>query len=365
MINVCHVISDTNFGGAGRVLLHYCRYYDQSQFRLSVIVPKGSMLIPAIKETSVTVLEMDGLYDRAFSVNDVSRLIKLFRRQSFALIHSHGALSARIAAKICHIPVVYTRHSVFDLPPSHTSFPRKQLQGWLNNHFADGIIAVSPAAKELLAVSGTKPDHIRVIFNGVPPIEKGSAPFRSRYGFSGQDLVLGIVARLDPVKGHLVLLEAMTKLPDAIKLLIAGTGSEERSLREYAKQHALSGRVVFCGFVDDVGGLMNSLDLQINASFGTEATSMALLEGFSLGIPAIVSDFGGNPYVVENGVSGLIVPRQNPEALAQAILTLWKDPKLLHRLKEGAGRAYQEYFRVEIMTRQTEKYYREVLKKHA
>lgn len=361
MINICHVVSDTNFGGAGRVLLHCCTYADTSKFSLTVVLPKGSALLEHLRGTPAALIEVDGLYDRSFSRADVRLLTKLFRSRDFQLIHSHGALSARIAAKRCRLPVIYTRHSVFDLPGYATRFPVRQLQGFLNNRLADGVIAVSPAAKELLVATGSDPRKIRVIFNGVPPVPPGEPVFRRRYGLKDDDFVLGIVARLEPVKGHSDLLQALKLLPPFVKVLIAGTGSAAQALRQEAQ--GMEDRVFFCGFVEDVPGLMNSLDLQVNASYGTEATSMALLEGFSLGLPAVVSDFGGNPYVVEDGVNGLIFPARNPAALADAIRRIAEDPALCTHLSEGARKSYAERFRVQQMVRQTEDYYTEVLKR--
>lgn len=81
----------------------------------------------------------------------------------------------------------------------------------------------------------------------------------------------------------------------------------------------------FAGFVEDVTPLMNITDIQVNASYGTEATSLSLLEGMSLGIPAVVSDFGGNPGVITDGENGLITPQKDADALADALIRLCGD----------------------------------------
>ena len=75
-----------------------------------------------------------------------------------------------------------------------------------------------------------------------------------------------------------------------------------------------------------MAGLLNVLDVQLNASWGTEATSMALLEGMSLGLPTVASDYGGNPWVVRDGETGLIFPRRDPAALAGAMERLMNSP---------------------------------------
>ncbi len=353
MIRIAHCISDTNFGGAGRVLLHYCKEQDRKHFELTVFLPKGSALLPHLREAGVKIIELDGLYDRSLHWKDIGLLRRALK--GFDLVHAHGALSARIAARLAGVRVIYTRHSIFELKKISRFAPVRWLKGLIERLFADGIIAVSPAAKELLVQSGTPSSMIRVIFNGVAPLKREEPIYREE-GF-----MVGIAARLTKVKGHEDLLRAFAALPEGIKLLIAGEGPEEQALRTLSEELGLSERVRFLGFTQEIAGLMSSLDLQINASFGTEATSMALLEGFSLGVPAVVTDFGGNPYVVEAGVSGEIVPAREPAAMAEAILRIAKDSAYHQRLQQGAAEAYQKKFRAARMVRETESYYREVL----
>ena len=111
-----------------------------------------------------------------------------------------------------------------------------------------------------------------------------------------------------------------------------------------------------------VDKLMNITDVQANASFGTEATSLALLEGMSLGIPAVVSDFGGNPGVIKSGKNGFIVPKQNAHALAEGIEKLLTDDELYKELSDGSKKIFSETFTAKAMTRNTENLYLDTIK---
>lgn len=118
MIRVLNVISDTNIGGAGRVILNYLRYADSSRFETWVAVPKGSLLKEPLEEAGARVLEVDGMADRSYHKEDVKALKELLRRERPDLVHTHGALSGRVAARQCGVPVVYSGTPPSRYPPS-------------------------------------------------------------------------------------------------------------------------------------------------------------------------------------------------------------------------------------------------------
>ncbi len=365
MIKVMHCISDTNFGGAGRVLLNYLNHFDRSAFEIIVVIPKGSKLLQYLDDGAYRVVEFDGLYDRSYHRNDVKGLKDLICQYRPDVVHSHGALSARIAAKKCKCKIVYTRHSVFDLPKWQTMVPGKWLLGFMNTYYADRIIAVSPAAKTLLIESGTSADMIDVVFNGVEAMrscdEETAQLARDRFGIRPNTFVCSIIARLEEVKGHKYVIDAAKLLKEQgqsdVQILIAGAGGIEEELKAYAAQQDVMDLVRFIGFVREMDQLLSVTDLQLNASFGTEATSMSLLEGFSLGVPAVVSDFGGNPFVVEHGENGLIFAKKDAHALFEAILAMKQDDALLKRCMRGAKQSFETRFTAEKMTIEMEKVY--------
>ena len=104
MTRVLNILSDTNVGGAGRVILNYLRYSDTSRFETLVVLPRGGLLKPPLEEAGARVLEVEGIADRSFHRNDVRLLKGLLRREKPDLVHTHGCLSGRIAAKACRIP---------------------------------------------------------------------------------------------------------------------------------------------------------------------------------------------------------------------------------------------------------------------
>ncbi len=365
MIKVIEVSSDSNIGGAGKCILTLLREMDRSQFEPVAVLPKNSLLKPHIDELNVRVIEADGIAEKSLDFAAISTLKKIFKEEKPDIVHTHASMSARIAAKLAGAKVVYTRHSVFEPSRTISQGLGKLINGAVNNLFADRIIAVAQAAKENLLATGVSEKKIDVILNGVYPLlPSDGSEMRSRLGIAEDEKVVSIVARLEDIKGHDYFIEAANMLLEKgcrAKFVIAGTGSYEEHLKKKVKELKQEDNIIFTGFISDVDKLMSITDIQANASFGTEATSLALLEGMSLGIPAVVSNFGGNPGVVQNGINGFIVPKQDSAALAEGIGKLLGDEELYRKLSEGSVRIFNEVFTAEKMTKNTEDVYRRLM----
>ncbi len=368
MIKIIHVITDSNIGGAGKVLLNLLSGFDRKKFDMIVVLPEKSLLIPELKALNIRYIELSDIGEKSLSIKGIDKYKKVFVDEKPDIVHTHASFSARIAAKRLKIKVVNTRHSVFDQPGYKKSFPAKNILGYFNNHYSDVIIAVSPAAKDNIVEIGTNPNIVKVVFNGVdkPALlnESEKAAYRHSIGVSEKSFLCAIIARLEEVKGHFYILEAAKLLQDAkqdVIVAVAGTGATEEALRKKALDEGIK-NVLFLGFVSDVYKLENVMDLQLNASFGTEATSASLLEGMSLGIPALVSDFGGNPYVIESGVNGLVVPKKNPKAIFDGILKFKENPEFYKICSENSVIIYNERFTVSAMVENTQDVYFSLMK---
>lgn len=365
---ITEVSSDTNIGGAGKCLITLLENFDRKRFDVDVILPPNSLLKPHIERLGAEVIEAEGIAEKSLSMGSIKTLEQIFKNKRPHLVHTHASMSARIAARRAGAKVIYTRHSVFPPPKMLTSFPGRQINGMLNNHYADGIIAVAEAAKDNLTDTGVDPSKIRVILNGVEPLAPALGAekdgIRQRFGIEGDKKVISIVARLEDIKGHEYFIEAADMLlrdgADA-RFMIAGTGSYEDVLKKKVKSMGLEKDIIFTGFISDVDKLMSITDIQVNASYGTEATSLALLEGMSIGVPAVVSDFGGNPGVIKNNENGFVVAKQNSAALAVAIGRLLSDTELYARMSARAQDIFSHTFTAAAMTRNTEKFYIDVL----
>ena len=370
MLKILNIISDKNIGGAGRCVLTFLKYYDRKQFAVKVVVPKGSLLKPEIEKLHTKVIEVDGIADKSFDGKAIGKLNRIIKREKPDIVHTHGTVTGRISGRLCGKKVVYTRHSVFPVSPRIQKGLGRFLNKHLNEFLSDDIIAVAEAAKENLTDGGIAPEKIKVILNGVEQVKKASdesiANMKEQYGIGAEDFVIGILARLDAVKGHRFLIEAAERLKQegyAIKVLIAGTGDQEEALKALIKEKGLENTVVFTGFLSDVAGFLSLLDVQANASYGTEATSLALLEGMSLGIPAVVSRYGGNPGVITHGENGYLFESKNSKALADFLKKMMEDTEAYGYMQKRAKEIFQEKFTAETYARQIEAVYRGLTKR--
>lgn len=369
MIKLYHVISDTNIGGAGTLLLNYLANADRGAFDITVVLPRGSALKARVEALGVPVIETEYGRDRSYERGATAEFRRIFRDAKPDIVHTHSSFSAKLAAWQIGVSVrVYTRHSVFPPPRKLTTFPGKQVSGLVNNTLSTHIIAVAQAAADNLTDTGVDPRKIEVIVNGVepmtPPTAEARRALRASMGWDDSHFVVGMSARLEEVKGHRYFLDAAAALAAEepnMRFLIIGTGACEADLRAQAARLGIADRVCFAGFVTNVADYVGSMDLVVNCSFGTEATSLALAEAMSLSRPIVATTYGGNPYMVEDGVNGYLVPIKDAPALADAILRVRRDPDNYARLCEGAYARYHERFTAAAMTRRMEELYRRAL----
>lgn len=364
-IKVLHVLTDTNIGGAGTLLINYLRCFDREKYDISVCLPEGAALTPKVEAVGYRVIPLKHGHDKSFDMSALAEYTKLFREEKPDIVHTHSAFSAKLAAFLAGVKSrIYTRHCAFEMPRKLTTFPGKQINGFINNTLATEIVAVADAAKDNLTETGVSEKKITVIVNGVLPLREVTPEEveakRAELGIEDGTFVCGIAARLEHYKGHAYLLDTVKELSETnpdFKLLIMGRGSEEENLKAKAKALGIEDKVVFVGFVTDLAPYYHVMDLSLNCSYGTEATSMALGEGMSLSIPAVVTSFGGNPYMVEDDVNGYLVPTKDPHAMAEAIRRIMEDAELAEKLGRGARAMFEERFTAEAMTRKLEAIY--------
>lgn len=368
MIKVLNIITDTNIGGAGHVLLNYLRHADRPAFETVVALPQGSALADPVRALDVPVREVGGMADRSLAPGAVSALCRVIGEVGPDVVHTHGSLSGRVAARIKGCKAVYTKHCAF--PPGRllSSPPGRLANRALDKLLDGGIIAMGDAARDVLVQTGIPERKITVLLNGVsplpPPSPEDRAAARARYGLEPEDFVLGILARIESYKGHAVLLDAARELLDQgrrVKVLIAGTGSAGADIQKRAEALP-AGTVRFAGFVREVERVLWAMDVQVNASTESEASNLSLLEGMSIGLPAIASDVGGNPLHIFDGQNGLVVPRGDSRALAAAAARLMDDPVEREEMGRRAVEIYRSRFTGDIFARNIENVYRDVLK---
>ncbi len=279
---------------------------------------------------------------------------RLARQQDVKLIHAHefGANTyGALAARILGIPLVATVHGRH----YYADRASRRLAYRIVSRIAT-MVAVSEDVKRFLVkVTGAAERRIRVVYNGIGKLASLPADEvcqrRLALGLTGEDRVVGVVGSLYGVKGHRYLLEAAPQILEACPsatFLIVGCGELEAELRAQAKRLGLDGRVRFLGFREDVGELLSLFDVFALPSL-SEGLSIALLEAMAAGKPVVATNVGGNPELIIDCETGLLVPAGDVRKLAAAIGKLLKDPAEARRLGENGMNRAKRCFGLESM----------------
>lgn len=364
-MKVLHVISDTNIGGAGVLLSNLLTCFDREKVDSIVALPCGSKLAPRVIKLGVPVLYLSELCER-ISMGSVWELSRIIKKNNVNVVHTNAAVSARVAARLCHVPVLHTRHCCF--PPSgalKSPFVRR-IAGFGNRLLSDYVIATAEAAAENLRELGIPEHKMSVIINGSLPVKEVDENIlnatREKYGIDAGDFTVGICARLEDCKGHDTFLSAAAILRKAypeipFRFLIIGEGSRRQELEKMTADLGLSKFVIFTGFVADMAPIYRILRVNVNCSCGTETSCLAISEGMSVGLPTVASDYGGNVAMIGESDAGFLFPVGDAEALANAILQIAKDGELEKKMKCAARERYLSHFTAEKMSREVERVY--------
>ena len=365
MIKILHFITDSNIGGAGNLLCQQIKGIDKRKFSITVALPKKSALIGKLKHLPCKIIECRYGADKSFSLESITESYGLIKALRPDIVHSHGSLSSRIAATALNIPCrVFTRHCAPPVSKMMKNPLIRYTNGGINNLLSTAIVAVSVSAKQNLCDMGCSSHKITTVINGASPLrilsDSEKEYLRIKYGLSTENFVISYFARLEEEKGHKTLLRAAQickKYYPNFRFFIVGTGSFEAKLKNYTSKMGISDTVHFVGFCEDVAPFFNITDVNVNCSYVSETASLSLSEGMSLGIPAIASDIGGNPYMVKNCENGLIFPARNADALAMAIIRLYRDKKLYKKCSLGAYKRYQDELNDRIMCQRMNSFY--------
>jgi len=243
------------------------------------------------------------------------------------LIDAHyfypDGVAAMLLGKRLGKPVVITARGSDISQIADFTLPRRQI-AWAARR-ASGLIAVCQALKQAMIGLGMEAQKIHVLSNGVDLLRFRPRPrdaARRRLGLTGPTLLS--VGLLIPRKGHDLVIESLTRLPE-FSLMIAGDGPERGALEALARARGLGDRVRFCGMVapQDLPELYSAADALILAS-SREGWANVLLESMACGTPAIATDVWGNAEVVTEPAAGRLVAR-TPDGIAAGVRCLFKD----------------------------------------
>jgi glycosyltransferase involved in cell wall biosynthesis len=371
---IAYVIPRMWVGGAPNHLLHVLERLDRRRFApllccLTTDRKESVPLLDRVRALGVPILDA-GLRDapnalvRPSSWLRMARLARELRRRRVRIVHSYlfhanwfGTLTARLAG----IPVAIVSKRSMDVYPR----ARDRWACRLADRLADCVTAVAHAVRDHVHAEDRCPlEKIVVIPNGIGAPAPAAGPDRTAVLQVGAaDRVIGTISRLVWKRGHEELLQAASMIaavePSA-RLVMVGDGPLRPTLEARARDLGLNGAVRFLGAVPRAASFLPHFDVFVLSSVW-EGMSNSLLEAMAAGRPVVATRVGGNPEVVVDGETGLLVPPRDPRALADAVLRLLGDPALAGRLGEAARRRVESQFTLEQMVSRMQELYDQLL----
>jgi glycosyltransferase involved in cell wall biosynthesis len=362
-IRVLELLVSTELGGGPAHVRDLVSVLPREAFIVTVAGPAGG---PHERDFAALGAEFVGVRADRLSPRVLLRVIRLMRRRRIQVVHSHGkgpGLYGRLAARLTGARAIHTFHGIH-----YEGYPRlyleveRRLARWSHT-----VVHVSESqARDATALGLAPPGRSRVIVNGIdlsraratidrPPLA------RRQLGLEAEDLVIGTVARFDPVKDLDVLLRAFARLLrdlHAARLFMVGNGPESARLRALAQDLGVGGRVVFAGPLPDAIRCLPLVDLYVSAS-RREGLPMALLEAMACERAVVATRAPGHVDAVEDGVTGLLVPIGDALALAEAAAVLLREPARRRALGEAGRMRVERHFTLARMGGEIAALYRE------
>lgn len=351
-LRIVHTVSSLKFGGMEQFVVRLAGAQAKQGHHVSVLALRGGPLADDLGAASVKAFVLDGQSSAWRFTRGVARLA-LARPH---IIHCHNSPSLRYAVSgklAAAAKLILTVHG-------ECMGDVRQCSEWELRQI-DTVVGVSTDVANRSYTRYGAYSPWTVIPNGVTP----GTPQRSREEVRRElNLPTGptaiVVARLDPVKDQETLLRAAAMLNAsgiAMNVLIVGDGSERERLEQLLPELGLSrDRIRFLGFRTDVPDLLLASDLFVLSSL-QEGLPLATLEAMAQGLAVVQTAVGGVPELIEHGRNGLLVPKQQPESLAQAIRNVIADPALGRALAEaGRHTVFTEYSFEHMVQRYEELY---------
>jgi len=363
-LNVIRIISFLPIGGVENTLLATLPLFDKNRFNISVCCTyRKGPIADRLEEKGIPV-HCCRVASRLHPIH-LWRLSRWLKENKADIVHTHmysSNISGVIAARLAHIPVIINHiHSTHEWKSWN-----RILMERLVDRFRIGTIAVSQYVKNLyLQKTGLACENkIRVLHNIArfsPKSIGDKARLRREPGFPPEGPVVGTVARLVPIKGVDIFIRAAAEVCGRrkdVSFVIVGEGKERRGLETMAEGLGLKRCLFFAGERQNIADFYDLFDIFVLSS-RAEGFGIVILEAMHHDIPVIAAAVGGVPEIVVNGVTGILVPPESPQSLAEAIISLLDNSEQGRRLVEEA-RKRLELFTVERYVETLESYYEEL-----
>ncbi|HLA16287.1 MAG TPA: glycosyltransferase [Candidatus Limnocylindrales bacterium] len=363
-VRVVEVMATGTSGGAQEHLYNLLSRIDRTRYEVSVVSLSAGVAVRRLARLGIQTLVIDDHDDEIAAQTLASQLAA----SSPDIVHNHMYRAEVVGTKGVMAMARAGHRRPYVVSTIHSSRVRstedRTLVASLTREM-DRLIAVSRTIVDKVADERGSSVPVSLVYNGIDldryDHQEPCCTLREEYGMEPSARIVGVVARLEVEKGHRTLFEAwplvLRRCPDAY-LLVVGEGSQRAALESVARDLRIAHRVVFAGRRDDVPAVTAALDVSVLPSY-REAQGLAVLEAMALSRPVVATAVGGIVEMIDDGVTGLLVPPHEPESLAAAIARLLADNPLADTIARRAHDMVHDRFCVELMVKAIEEIYDE------
>ena len=368
-VKVLYVFYEPSHSGQATHVLSLVKHLDRERYNITVICPHGDEITQAeLRTLGVRVLPWQ--MNKLKNLRPALSLIRLCEAERFTVVHVHSmeaGLWARMAAKAAGVPVVIYTPQNIDVRSKWLQrlypFVEKALSSC-----TDMTISVNEADRtRLIQRRMAHPDKVVTIYNGIDPARfelKGSQDeYKQRLGVNRHKPLVLQMGRLKEQKApHDFLLAAARILPETpdAQFALLGEGPLETDLRRLALELGIAPNVHFLGWREDVPETLAAADVSVLTSLW-EGLPYSVLESMAAGKPVVATSVHGSRELVVDSETGFLVPPRDPQAVAEKVITLLRDPGLAAKMGKSGRRRVEERFSVQAMVQKTEALYQSLL----
>lgn len=370
---VFHLLDSLNVGGTETQAVELALRMAGAPYRITMgCLHAEGPLLEKLKGSPIQVREFHprGGLDSPLGLYQLARLVLFLKREKVEVVHTHDLWSNLMgvpAAKLAGVPAIISSRR--DL--AHFDWYQGPRRAWLRRiqNLSDVVLAnATPVRDALIAEDGFAPEKLRVVHNGVDTLKfQPGKRDRSRLfpGLESARLVVLVGNMHSDVKGHPWAIAAapavLREFPGA-RFVFAGDGDMRPRFEKQAEDLGLRDRFLFLGRRSDVPDLLASCDIAVLPS-RAEGLPNAVLEYMAAGLPTVASRVGGNSELVQDGVTGLLVPSEDANAIAGALLRLLRDPELARRMANNGRQMAVERYGFDRLIREVDELYTELLER--
>ena len=363
-LHIAYVITQSDsIGGASIHVRDLASAMLEEGHQVEVLVGGSGPFCDMLREKGVPVISIPHLIRQINPLWDwkaYKEIQNVLKRLQPDIVHAHSSKAGvlgRYAASSLGIPSVFTAHGFSFTEGVHPI--KRQIFKRIEKAAAkkgSGIIAVSEYDRQLAIREGIcPPEKITTIHNGIPDI-----PPELMADPSLQPPRLVMVARFDRPKNHRLLLEALGKLKDLPwHLELIGDGPLRSEMESVTRRLGLKTRIFFSGMCNDVAERLARCQLFLLIS-NWEGLPLTVIEAMRAGLPVVCSNVGGCEELIEDGVNGWLVPRNNQKRLSFCLAEVIKNPFQRVRAGNRARDIYESHFKTSLMVDYTKKYYHKI-----